>query len=408
VHVLVVDGYFHWPPRGGGIRDIAEVANGLSADHEVTFLVPGYGFRGWFGYRKGLDFAVQTVPFDGVSFNGPTVLRRFRKAIGKINPDVVIVANGNAMKPFMILASRGYRTLVRLYSYELLCPVSHGVLFNRNGVCESNYLGDRYGCIPCWARHSRRGSYDRETVRSLALMPSTYARYLRESLSVPEAFILSSKYMRRRYSQIIDPDRTVIIPSGLDCRRFAPNGSAEGGPIRIFGAGRLSDPTKGLGTLMEAGERLWDSREDFRIQVAGHSQTQEGRGFVESLGWISERKLPAAYARSDIVVVPSVWAEPFGMVALEGMGCGKPVVASRTGGLQDFVTPGRNGYLFDPGHVDDLTDLLAGLMESPRKRRRLGRAARLTALRYDWTRIVPEYDNLLESSLTEGRDAREG
>jgi glycosyltransferase involved in cell wall biosynthesis len=392
--LLIADGYFQWPPGGGGIRDIAEVANGLCAEFEVILLAPRFGFRGFIGYRKGLNFDVETLPFDKASFNAPNVLRSFRRAIRKIGPDLILVGNGNDMKPSMMIASRGYRTYVRLYSYELLCPISHGLLFKNDGICESCYLFDGIGCAICAFSHPRRTHYDREPFRAFTPFVPVYRRYIRESLEIPEAFILTSRYMDRRYSEIIEPGRRTMIPSGLDTSRFIP-GDADRELIRIFSAGRVSDPTKGIDKLVEACELLWNGRKDFRLLLAGHEMPRGAYEFVESLGWVSENKLPSIYASSDIVVVPSTWAEPFGMVALEGMGSGKPVIASRVGGLVDFVAHGKNGLLFSPGSVKELAEALELLMDSPTLRRRMGRAARSTANRYDWKEIIPMYLDLL-------------
>ncbi len=395
--LVILDGYFHWPPGGGGIRDIATVANGLAKEYETILLAPSYRFRGKIGYKKGLDFEVRTIPFDEASFNGPEVLRRFRKSVMGLNPDVVLVGNGNAMKPFLILASRDYRTIVRLYSYELLCPISHGLLFDRRSICESNYIRDGGRCLRCWMRHPQRSAYDRETMRALAVSLPTYHRHLRKSFEVPEAFIVTSRYMSRRYSEIIDPERIVMIPSGLDCTRFAPRESNDHEVVRILSTGRVGDPTKGLDSLIRAAGVLWKATKDFRLIIAGRGVPSNAGEFLKDAGWVSERKLPSLYAASDIVVVPSLWAEPFGMVALEGMGCGKPVVASRTGGLTDFVVHGRNGCLFEPDQVGQLAEILGFLVESPRERKRLGMRARHTALLYDWAQVVPQYARLLDS-----------
>jgi len=394
--LAILDGYFHWPPAGGGIRDIAEVANGLSNQYEVTLICPAYGFRGRVDRSEELEFEVRKISFDIVSFNGPTVLRRFRSEIDDIEPDMIMVGNGNVMKPFMIKACEGIRTWVRLYSYELLCPVSHGLLFDGKRVCESNYTDAYLTCMRCWLRHPKRSAYNHETMRSMSVLPVAYRRNLLESLEIPESFIVTSKYMERRYGEIIEPDRLVRIPSGIDRGRFLSGDSSDSGLTRIFAAGRVSDPAKGIGTLIDAAENLWTERQDFLLEIAGHDVSLPERDYMHPLGWVPEERLPGAYASSDIVVVPSVWAEPFGLVALEGMGSGKPVVASRAGGLQDFVIDGMNGRLFEPGDSAQLTEILSELIDSPATRRRMGLRGLSTAEKYDWKKIISQYARLLE------------
>jgi glycosyltransferase involved in cell wall biosynthesis len=83
---------------------------------------------------------------------------------------------------------------------------------------------------------------------------------------------------------------------------------------------------------------------------------------------------------ADCLACPSLWSEAFGLVNVEAMASGLPVVASRAGGIPEIVTPGRNGILCDPGDVSQLTDAISSLIENPRLRRQLGRQARADAV----------------------------
>lgn len=78
------------------------------------------------------------------------------------------------------------------------------------------------------------------------------------------------------------------------------------------------------------------------------------------------------YDQSDIVVVPSVLPEPFGLVAVEAMRAGKPVIAARHGGLKEIVVDGSTGILFEPGDSRALADSISWLIQNPQKAYSMG------------------------------------
>ena len=87
----------------------------------------------------------------------------------------------------------------------------------------------------------------------------------------------------------------------------------------------------------------------------------------------------AAWAHCAVGVVPSIWPEPLSLAAVEAMACGRPVVASATGGLPEVVIDGETGLLVPAGDVGALRDALRALLSDPVLRRRLGEAARRRA-----------------------------
>lgn len=90
----------------------------------------------------------------------------------------------------------------------------------------------------------------------------------------------------------------------------------------------------------------------------------------------SYAEMPRLYERADIVVYPTLGAEPYGLVPLEAMSCGRPIVASRSGGIPETVIDGVTGYIVPVGDVGALADRLAELISCPRLTRRLGRTGR--------------------------------
>ncbi|HEY3067781.1 MAG TPA: glycosyltransferase [Methylomirabilota bacterium] len=190
-----------------------------------------------------------------------------------------------------------------------------------------------------------------------------------------------------------DPARVAVIPCGVDTRLFAP-GEAHvaraglglpAGPLLLY-VGRLA-PIKGLETLVEAVARLHGKGVPAHLRVVGGDADEPPDGHeaslrqrvraldlddaVRFLGPQSQDLLQRYYVAADVTVLPSHY-ESFGMVALEAMACGSPVVASRVGGLPTTVRDGVTGFLVGEGDVVDLADRLGELLEDADLRARLG------------------------------------
>ena len=119
---------------------------------------------------------------------------------------------------------------------------------------------------------------------------------------------------------------------------------------------------------------------------------------VTFLGKRSQDELPQYYSAAQAVVMPSQY-ESFGMVALEAMACGTPVVASGVGGLLYLVRDGRTGYHIPDSDPSALADKLQKLLSDERLRQELGRHAANVAHAYSWERITDQMLTLYESVL---------
>jgi glycosyltransferase involved in cell wall biosynthesis len=116
-------------------------------------------------------------------------------------------------------------------------------------------------------------------------------------------------------------------------------------------------------------------------------------------GLVTHNEIPFYYAACDIVAVPSIY-EAFPLVVLEAMASGRPVVASRVGGIPEAIETDSNGILFKVGDVSQLTSALISLLGDECLRAKMGREARLTAeTRYDWKKIADRYLAEFESLL---------
>lgn len=139
------------------------------------------------------------------------------------------------------------------------------------------------------------------------------------------------------------------------------------GDLQVFASGRLS-PEKGFPVLLSAWSTLLPRIGAARLKIAGegpgrvaleryirHLRLEDS---VELLGWTSRSNIAQHLNESHFAVVPSIWQEPFGLVAAEALMAGRAVVASRTGGLPEVVHHRSNGMLFRPGDIFDLSATL--------------------------------------------------
>ena len=229
-----------------------------------------------------------------------------------------------------------------------------------------------------------------------------------------DRFLTVSAYSARELRA--PPARTRVIYGGADPRRYAPDPAvARDGVLFV---GRIT-PHKGIDCLIGAlppGARL-------RIAgSAGHDPDLPEREYplllrrlaagrdVDVLGPVSDDVLPVLYRQAAVLVLPSVHrtcygreirvSELLGLVVLEAMASGTPVVASRLGGLAEIVQHGITGFLVEPGNVADLRERLAQVLRDPSLAARLGRNARELVLeRFTWDtcaeRCLATYAELL-------------
>jgi glycosyltransferase involved in cell wall biosynthesis len=214
-----------------------------------------------------------------------------------------------------------------------------------------------------------------------------------------QRFLTVSEYSARELGA--PPSRTRVIYGGVDCHRFRPEAGASRGGVLFVG--RLT-PHKGVDRLIRAlpaaatlsvvGEGGHDAEppeSDYPMLLRRLGRERS----VRFLGAVPETRLPALYRQAAVLALPSVArtcygrdiavVELLGLVALEAMASGTPVVCSRVGGLPEVIEHGVNGFLVEPGDIEELRERLAEILGDPVLAARMGRHARAIALeRFTW------------------------
>ena len=218
----------------------------------------------------------------------------------------------------------------------------------------------------------------------------------------------------RRYVNNTFPGDYEIIPNGIDFKHFstnmAPMPQYQDGKINILFVGRL-EKRKGLRYLLEAyGKLKWDlpnirlivvgpgnpDKESYRVMSSQNLQD------VEFVGLVSYDDLPRYYASADIFCSPATGAESFGIVLLEAMSAGKPVVASDIEGFRGVMTHGEQGLLVPKKDSNALAEALGMLARDPELGRKLGGNGNRLAKEYRWEvvagRVEAYYNTCLKAA----------
>jgi D-inositol-3-phosphate glycosyltransferase len=213
-----------------------------------------------------------------------------------------------------------------------------------------------------------------------------------------------------------DPRRVAIIPPGVDHAFFAPGDHVQArralrlpaeGALLLF-VGRIQ-PLKGAHVAVEALGQLRSTGIDASLVVVGGPSGLEGPATLRALHELVERLgleahvvfrrpqphelLSSYYRAADVTIVPSR-SESFGLVALESLACGTPVVASAVGGLSTLVTDGLTGALIDGWDPAAYAKAIAGIITEPIRATRYSTAAVLDARRYTWRAAATQLRDL--------------
>lgn len=221
--------------------------------------------------------------------------------------------------------------------------------------------------------------------------------------------------------------RITVVPCGVDLDLFTPIekevarrklGLADGERIILF-VGRI-EPLKGIDILISAAAQLHDD-ENFRVLIVGgdgraeaevaqlraHAERLDVDHHISFVGAVAHDELPLYYNAADVCVVPSYY-ESFGMVAVESMACGTPVVASRVGGLASTVMDGETGYLISWRCPEPFAERLELLLDNEELRASFGRAGRDAVERFRWANVADAITGLYAETGTRPSGSRSG
>jgi spore coat protein SA len=207
-----------------------------------------------------------------------------------------------------------------------------------------------------------------------------------------------------------------VIYNGVDCKYFRPGVSYSSYVTNLEGryilfVGRLVSE-KGIHVLFEAFSKIFKQIHDCKLLIVGgahfgnNNETtyvkklrQQAEIFQERIhftGSVSHQDLPGIFANAAAFVCPSLWEEPFGIVNVEAMACGIPVIASNRGGIPEAI--GDSGILFDPDQPESLAEALTNILNKSSLAQSFSeKAVNRARSQFDWRIIAKQFEELLKS-----------
>ncbi len=260
-----------------------------------------------------------------------------KKLLKRINPDIVYIWHSNyiSISPAIAAGVLGIPAVFHLEDYWLLGLKNSGSSFQ-------NYF-----------------------LRSLCKIIS---RFFFGILKLKNIIVVSNT-LKRKYMEIgIQEEKIKLIKSGISTNTFSKTTKKEfGDKIRLLYTGRLSEE-KGVNIAIEAVNYLIKgNQKNIILDIVGRGSNDYEKiikekvhyhgieNYINFLGMIERELLPEIYCSHDILLVPSIWEEPFGLSAIEGMACGIVVIASNVGALSETIVNGENGILVNPNDFKELS-----------------------------------------------------
>ncbi len=324
----------------------------------------------------------------------------FARELLRVQPDVVHIHHLTCLSTLIVERCRraGVPVVMTLHDFWMGCPRGQRITAGLD-LCPTIRLEK---CLPClrelWPHLLGRGvlpdlpAEERDS-RDLGALEQYHAA-MRATLSSLDMLFTPSEFMRRMYLDYGVPgSRLCVVENGLPRRRWALRGATPArsgslparpgaaGPMRIGFIGSVL-PSKGVHLLIEAFRRLGDPT-GLRLDIWGevlpfHNDRGYGdrlaalrRGFEAAItlhGRYDNDDVPAMLAGLDVVVVPSIWYEAFGLTIREAFLAGVPVVAANHGAMAEAVEDGRTGLLFQAGDAASLAEALRRLADHPELR----------------------------------------
>jgi glycosyltransferase involved in cell wall biosynthesis len=310
-----------------------------------------------------------------------------RRVLDAEKPDIVSLHNlsGWSAATWKTLSEAGLPSVQVLHDYYAICPKT--TMFRRGRNCSVQ-------CVDCRILRAPH----------------------RRMSNLVSAVVGNSRFTLQRHLDLgyfADVSTQQVIYNARDPKALGITGVSartdKDGPFRLGYIGRLA-PSKGVSRLLDAFSRLRGVDAELWIAGSGTSdyvsslRDRFASSRIRFLGRVSPRDF---FPNVDVVVVPSLWHEPLGMVAAEAMAFGKPIIASRRGGIQEIVGDGEGGILYDPDDADALARALRDLIADKDRVLRLSGGAPQAAQRFmGMDAWVERYIDLYSKVAEDGSPSR--
>ncbi|RJX18276.1 MAG: glycosyltransferase family 1 protein [Desulforudis sp.] len=388
MNILIINTYHYL--RGGDCRHAFALADALEKlDHVVHFFgmqsplnTPTHDaeyFVSEIDYRKALS---KKNPITAIkvflrSIYSLEARRNLARMLDDIKPDI---AHLHSIRHHLTksilpeLAKRNIPIVWTLHDYKELCPNTS--FYDGGGICEDCKGGQFFHVIK---KRCKKGSLPASIVAYIEAQVDRlvgYSRYV--DLYISPSEFLKAKFMEYGYLN----NKITTIPNFIELDRISPDYDHDN---YLFFLGRL-EKEKGIITLLKGFDQATKTMPGLRLKIAGSGSLEQelqelARSLnthgVEFLGHVEGQDLVKLTKRAKAVVVPSEWYENYPYSCLEAMASGKPIIASRIGGIPELVEDEITGFLFEPFNVKQLAEKIKLVGElSPEQIKEIGQRAR--------------------------------
>ena len=260
-----------------------------------------------------------------------------KKILKLEKPDIVHLHTPVGLSPsvFKAVKSLGIPLVFTLHDYYLICP-RIGLLHASGEICTSPHP-----------------------------LCKKYLKFNKKLVSdAPDVVIAPSKFAMDMHTDngLFNSANKIVLPNAVDFELASSVAKKDHACTQYLYVGQIR-PHKGIHTLIKAFSKL--EHENIRLNIVGSGlseaelkQLAHEDNRIIFHGRISDNDLKKMYEISDFTVVPSIWYENSPLVIYESLSNGTPVIGSRIGGIPELVIDGYNGYLFEPGNISELNEIL--------------------------------------------------
>jgi glycosyltransferase involved in cell wall biosynthesis len=264
---------------------------------------------------------------------------------------------------FSVCKNHNIPIVMRYPNYRLFCP--SGLHLSHGELCERCLYGKEWHCI-------LRNCEDHYFTSAGYAIRNAVARTTGMILKNVNRYIVLSEFQKKRFVDGgIDPEKISILPNVI-LNLKKKNTPARGKYLSFIG--RISFE-KGIKLLSEAAQRLPDQK----FAVAGRvRQTFDylngAPPNVEYKGFLTGAALDRLYRETYVLIFPSIWFEGYPNTLVRAMSYGIPVIASRIGAIPEIVDDGVDGFLFEPGNIEDMIQKIREILDDPVRAKKMGEA----------------------------------
>jgi glycosyltransferase involved in cell wall biosynthesis len=379
----------HELSRRGHDVEVATLAGPTGDRTEVDDGIPVHRMGGW-GRALSRFYVDPERPFHP-TVPDPGLVRKLANLIRERQPEVVHAHSWMLYSLLPFLPSRCTRLVVTMHEYGFVCA--------KNSFMHKGELCDGPGLVKCISCASAQYG----TVRSTALATGlTLTRPLHRRV---DRYIAISDSVAQACMPLIHNSRAEveIIPPFIPDEYFHPVDTSRPKFLESIGdyimfAGALG-PHKGIDVLLEAYRKMTPTVRLVLLGLRRHDTPKDFPDGVVLAEDVSHDDVMRAWSNCLLAVVPSRWPEPWGMVAIEAMAAGRPVVASAIGGLKTLVQDGRTGVLVPPGDAAALRAGIQRLLDDPEERSRMGAAGTQRAAECKASELVPKIEQIYRAVI---------